>query len=387
MELENPPSLPDSGRAQPSPVASPPVSPPPSENLPRRRGIRWVFFGDQGLRVGWSALLFLTLIQIFLPFLGTIFVTLDLIRPRDGFTPRTAFVGELIGVVAMLAAAAVMAAIENRRLLDYNLRGPGRLARFAAGSLAGFVAISALVGMLAWGGWLRFGNAALSGERVPYFAAIWGGAFLVVALREEGIMRCYLLFTLTRGIRLWWAVAAAAAICADEALRIHGRSAPGVYLLALLGLLPCFVLHIRRASGAPFWQAAWITSTYFAYGHTINRGETWIGIFSAGAMGFVFCVSVRVTGSAWWAIGCHGAWDWAQTYFYGTPDSGLVASGHYLNTWPSGSPLWSGGMVGPEGSLLAPGIIALLLIAILVLYRHSDRAPALPAKGRRQAAG
>jgi membrane protease YdiL (CAAX protease family) len=151
-------------------------------------------------------------------------------------------------------------------------------------------------------------------------------------------------------------------------LTIKGNGVWGVYAFALLGLLPCLLLHIRKAPGAAFWQAAWVTSTLFGFIHTSNNGENWIGIFAAAAIGFVFCVSVRVTGSAWWAIGCHAAWDWAETYFFGAADSGTVASGHYLTTTPAGNALWSGGTDGPEGSLLVLAVILLLLVALVAVY-------------------
>ncbi len=83
----------------------------------------------------------------------------------------------------------------------------------------------------------------------------------------------------------------------------------------------CSTKGLRHACA--FWQAAWVTSTVFGLYHTSNSGENWIGILAAAFIGFVFCVSVRVTGSAWWAIGCHAAWDWAETFFYGTADSGM----------------------------------------------------------------
>jgi hypothetical protein len=84
--------------------------------------------------------------------------------------------------------------------------------------------------------------------------------------------------------------------------------------------------------------------------HVANPNEAWIGVFAAAFIGFVFCVSVRVTGSAWWAIGCHAAWDWGETFFYGTADSGLPAQGHYLTSMPAGNPLWSGGAFTAAGS-------------------------------------
>ena len=187
------------------------------------------------------------------------------------------------------------------------------------------------MGALAWGGWLHFGPVALSGAQIFSFGALWAVAFLLVGFLEEGTFRCYLQFTLTRGINFWWALAmvghsawtccsgpwAGARACLAQSgcgcCRGKGNGVWGVYAVALLGLFPCLMLHIRKTPRSGFWQAAWVTSTLFGFIHTGNGGENWIGIFAAAFIGFVFCVSVRVTGSAWWAIGCHAAWDWAET--------------------------------------------------------------------------
>jgi hypothetical protein len=295
-------------------------------------------------------------------------------KPGGG-TALSAGIGELVPFFAMLIAAAIVGLIERRSILDFNLRGPRRLLNFFSGFAAGFAALSVLVGALAAGGWLRFGPIALTGTNILKFAALWGITFLLVGCVEEGLFRGYLQFTLTRGINFWWALAAVAGLCLDLVLRARGNGVWGVYAIALLGLLPCFALHWLRAQSAGFWQAAWVTSTLFGFIHTGNNGENWIGIFAAAAIGFVFCVSVRVTGSAWWAIGCHFSWDWAETYFYGTADSGLPAQGHFLTTNPAGNALWSGGTDGPEGSLLVLAVILLLLVALLVMYRRKRPAP------------
>ena len=68
------------------------------------------------------------------------------------------------------------------------------------------------------------------------------------------------------------------------------------------------------------------------------------------------------------------AWDWAETYFYGTADSGMVAKGHMLSSAPSGNHLWSGGADGPEGSLLILAILALLLAWLVVVYGRRSAA-------------
>jgi hypothetical protein len=343
-------------------------------------GLRWIFIGPQGLRAGWSVFVFFVLLRYLSEGMGTVLFSFHLIGgSADNFSPGPEFFGEAGGLLALLIAIAIVGLLEGRRIPTYNLTGPRRPQHFFFGLAAGFLALSALVGALAAGGWLHFGPIALSGTAIFRFGFLWGCIFLMGACFEEGMCRCYLLFTLTRGINYWWALGICAYLCARLAMRHHlSGDAWGVYAAILIGLIPCFILHQKAAprSGG-FWCAAWVTSAYFGYMHVSNPGETWIGIFAAAFIGFVFCVSVRLTGSAWWAIGCHAGWDWAETYFYGTADSGLTPQGCYLTSHPAGDPLWSGGAVGPEGSLLVLAAILFLLALILVYSRLSARvAPA-----------
>lgn len=331
-------------------------------------GLRWIFIGEQGLRAGWSVLMFVALLIAFMTAVGKILVGAHLLRQKFEFTAAQSFFRELVMFLAMLGAAAIVGWFERRRILDYNLRGSRRPQHFFFGLVAGFLALSALIGSMAAGGWVHFGPVALSGAEIVRYAALWGLTFLVVGCVEEGIFRCYFQFTLTRGINFWWALGIVAACCLDLALRTKGHGPWGVYAMALLGFFPCLALHRRAAARSAFWQAAWATSTVFGFMHTSNGGENWIGIFSAAAIGFVFCVSIWATGSAWWAIGCHAGWDWAETYFYGTADSGFVSKGHLLTTTPAGNVFWSGGTDGPEGSVLVLGAILLLLVVLILVY-------------------
>ena len=337
-------------------------------------GPRWIFMGAQGLRAGWSVLIFVALLVLFAQAISFVALRVHVVSKGSSFSIRNQFAGELITFLAMLGAGTIVALIERRSILDYNLRGPRRLPHFVSGLAAGFGALSALVGALAWGGWLHFGPVALSGKQIFIYGLAWAGVFLLVGFVEEGTMRCYFLFTLTRGLNFWIAAGINGAICLDLILRSKGNGVWGVYAIALLGVVPCLILHLKKAPSAGFWQAAWVTSTFFGFVHTGNDGENWIGIFAAAFIGFVFCVSVRLTSSAWWAIGCHAAWDWAETYFYGTADSGLVAKGHLLSTSPTGQTLWSGGADGPEGSLLVLPVILLILAFLLVVYGRKRRA-------------
>ena len=379
MEPENP-SMPQEqppAEATPLPVLQP-ETPAPTPEIPRFPRLRRVFVGPQGLRAGWSVLMFVLLSAIILIALAFGISTIAGLKHHGkptALSPIPALVSEVVQVLAILIAGFVMARIERRRLRAYYLAGERRFAHFLGGLAAGFLALSALVGGLAWGGWLHFGPVALSGWKILGFAAIWATVFVLTGFFEEGSFRCYLQFTLARGINFWWALGIVGAICLSGALRGKVDGIWGVYIIAMLGLVPCLVVHLRRTAHANFWQAAWVTSTVFGFIHTGNNGETWIGIFSAAAIGFVFCVSIWVTGSAWWAIGCHAAWDWAETYFYGTADSGLVARGHFLTTSPAGNAFWSGGTTGPEGSVLILGVLVLLLAALLLVYGRKSALP------------
>jgi hypothetical protein len=379
MEQENPPTV-DTSPAPPAPAeASIHEDRGLLQFVDMPAGLRRVLFGSQGLRAAWSVTLFGALFFILGEFgyvlLGTIYSVIFPPAWMEGTSALTVTLGESVQLFALVAAAASVAWVEERRrnLLAFNLAGSRKFVHFTVGLLVGFAALSALIGGLAWGGWLQFGAVSLSGVQLAQNGALWGLAFLTVGFVEEGIFRCYLQFTLTRGINFWWALGAIALIFANMARKGGGNGIGGVILIAALGLIPCLLLELYKAKDASFWQAAWVTSTFFGSIHTWNHGENWIGIFAAASIGFAFCVSVWLTGSAWWAIGFHAAWDWAETYFYGTADSGLPAKGHFLTAIPSGAANWSGGTDGPEGSLLVIPIILLLMLALLAMYGRKKR--------------
>ncbi|HWA94274.1 MAG TPA: CPBP family intramembrane glutamic endopeptidase [Terracidiphilus sp.] len=352
------------------PAASPPPEPAQGPGKSPIAWVQWAFLGENGLRSGWAVVLFYLLYRLFSLTLGSVALAFHPQLANFAFSAVTAIAGESIGLTAIVGAVLIVARLQQRSILDYYFREQHPGWRFWSGAVAGFLTLSALVGTLWAGHWLQFNGTKLSVPQMASYAALWAIAFLLTGFLEEGTFRCFLLNTLERGINFWWAFAVVSAVCMRLLATEPSSSAWGVYLMALLGLVPCLVLHHLSSKSAGFWQAAWVTSTLFGFWHTGNHGENPIGIFAAAAIGLVFCVSVRLTGSAWWAIGCHTAWDWAETYFYGTPDSGLVAEGHLFSTQPLGSPVMSGGTVGPEGSLMALVIITVLLIAILIIYRR-----------------
>jgi membrane protease YdiL (CAAX protease family) len=146
-------------------------------------------------------------------------------------------------------------------------------------------------------------------------------------------------------------------------------------MFLVVGLFEEFLLRgysqFTLSRGIGFWPSAVALSCAFGLAHLRNGGEHWTGLLAAACIGFFFCLTLRRTGSLWFAVGFHAAWDWGETYFYSVPDSGMVSPGHLLSSSLRGPDWLSGGSVGPEGSFLCFAVIALVWIAFDRLYPRS----------------
>ena len=301
--------------------------PPPNEprygvTLPLNTPWQKFFWGPNGMRAGWRLLIFSALVASLVSLEGIV-VRLLKHRPSlaDGLSPVGLLIGEGSVFLIFLVASWVMARIEDRALADYGLPLNKTFGlRFWQGIAIGFVSISALMGALWAAGAFHVSTIALHGADAWKYGGLWGTVFLFVALFEEFSFRGYALFTL--------------------------------------------------ATGFGFWPAAVLLSLLFGYVHHGNSGETWLGAFAAGAVGFLFCLLLRRTGDLWMPVGFHAAWDWGETYFYGVPDSGQVAPGHLLDSSLSGPRWLSGGTVGPEASWLCIVLLASLWFAFSVWLRE-----------------
>ena len=292
-----------------------------------RSPLRAVFVGREGLRAGWGALLFA--VQL----LAMSLLVQSVLRhvfhgrrpvPQGTLSPRLMLLNELVPALVVLLVTWTTARIERRRFGSFGLRDRAFFPRFLGGLAAGFAAISALVALLWVSHLLVLGRSGMAAGTLARYGLLWAGVFLLTGIFEESLFRGYLLFTLARGIGFPWAA----------------------LLLA------------------------------FAFGaiHGSNPGETPVGLFSAGAVGLVFCFSIWYTRSLAWAIGAHAAWDWGESFFWGTSDSGLVVFGHLLTEHPVGNALLSGGATGPEGSLLVFPVLLLLALGIYLWWRRGSRA-------------
>ena len=122
--------------------------------------------------------------------------------------------------------------------------------------------------------------------------------------------------------------------------------------------------------GWSFWVSAVLFSILFGAGHIANPGENKFGIAMVFIDGMVMCFSLWRTGDLWFAIGNHAAWDWGQTFLFGTPNSGFRGQHALMSPIFHGPTLFSGGTDGPEGSVLVLLSEALVFLLIAVIYRR-----------------
>jgi membrane protease YdiL (CAAX protease family) len=342
----------------------------------RRFTLSYIFFGSDGLRAGWGILLFYVLRLLLLfycafPFFKVIF---PWISGAASFSrPSRMLAYEGMGVIAVALATWLMAKIERRPTSVFGLGGTHRLRNFLSGLAWGVAMLSLLVFTLRACGLLVFDARQLFGASALRFGAVWLSGFLLVGLFEETFFRGYLQFTLARGINGMYdwlrSFAAHATECSASGCNQTAPRASG--------------LRTTTQSALGFWTAALLLSFYFGLGHRSNAGESPIGLVAAALIAVVFCLSLWRTGSLWWAIGFHAAWDWAQSFLYGVADSGLIIRGHLFSTHPVGRPIFSGGLTGPEGSLFILPIVGLTAaIIVLTLPRVHHEGPPASANTR-----
>ena len=317
----------------------------------RPKGLRAIFFGADGLRAGWSVVFFYAmLIGCNFAFLAIFKVAhLNRYEPSRGTpaTPMGVFLySHGLAFTCSILLAALMARIEHRRLRQYGIGSffP-RAGQFLVGCLWGGALMSVLIATLFFTHRLACDGRLLSGGAIVQWGCIWALAFLAVALFEEYLTRGFLYFTLSRGI----AGVAGAAGMAERRRRVLG-----------------------------FWVTALLSSSLFGLGHLGNAGESPVGIWSAALIGLVFSFSLWRTGSLWWAIGWHAAWDWMQSFVFGVKDSGRPITHPLFASHPLGSTLTSGGLTGPEGSIYVLVVIALAAVGVALTLRSEPGSPSDP---------
>jgi membrane protease YdiL (CAAX protease family) len=302
----------------------------PSDPATRRSSqLQTAIFGPYGIRAGWRVLIFIGLLAALFT-ASTPLQRLLFRRLGQDFNPANVSLGETFAFAIVLLATAIMGKFEHRRIADYGLPVRGFLGEnFWKGASWGFIMLSVIIGMMAATHAYSPGGFALSAPAAVKFGLLWALAFLMVGFFEEFTFRGYIQYTLT------W--------------------------------------------GAGFWPAAYVTCFIFALAHRGNPGENWIGVVEIVLIALFLCLALRRTGNLWFAIGWHMAFDWGESFFYSTRNSGIHATGHMLNATLQGPKWLSGGTVGPEATIFDLIVTVVGIVLLAKLYPEAKYPTSLPA--------
>jgi uncharacterized protein len=307
----------------------------PTEKLPGANIVQLdfaskVFLKPAGLRAGWRLLIFIVIFLLLLNGFGLFLA--QILRPVGGtFSLAFQFTAELMSLVSALIAAWIMSKIESRPMGDYGLplrNAFGKL--FWQGCLFGLLEICVLIGVIAAFHGYSFGGLAEQGGEMVRWALFWGAFFLIVGFFEEFLFRGYALYTLAEGIG--------------------------------------------------FWPAAVVLAIGFGWIHRGNSGENWVGVVGVLLVGLLWSFTLKRTGSLWFAVGMHAAFDFGETFLFSVPDSGMVFQGHLSNATLHGPAWLTGGTPGPEGSVID------FLILLLFFFVFDRMYPARGAQESPEAA-
>ena len=287
-----------------------------------KRGLKYVFVGPDGLRAGWSALLFIAITAAVLFTIRSGLHAIHFHAPHSDSTVMdaigTMFQEALLSII-LLIATLVAALVTRQKLSQLGFSLTNALPRFIQGLVVGVAALSGLVGLLYVCGAIKFGPIALHGADIWRSGGMWALAFLLVGVFEELAFRGFLQQVIARGLNFRWA---------------------------------CLIMGVL-----------------FTIPHAFNTGETPLGLVGVFIAGAVLSLSVWRTGTIWWAIGFHAAWDWTQSFLFGVADSGQPSAGTFMTAVPIGPEWLSGGATGPEGSVLDLAVTAVIAIIIMVTLR------------------
>jgi membrane protease YdiL (CAAX protease family) len=305
--------------------ASDSSSTPPVPARPPHGLLEKVLLNDEGLRAGWRLLLYGMFWITFSYVLQ--FVAIEFFGFSAGtLSPQRILQEELLGFMAALGAALLMAQLERRPADIYGLPRAGAFGKlFWQGSLLGLVEVTLLIGLIAAFGGYSFGSLSLHGLELARWGSLWFVAFVAVGLSEEYLFRGYTQYTLAQGIG--------------------------------------------------FWPAAMLLSVLFGAVHLRNPGEGSVGAAGIVAIGLVFAFTLRRTGNLWLAVGWHASFDFGETFLYSVPNSGIVFQERLSTASLHGARWLTGGSVGPEGSVFSFVTMGMLALAIHLLYPAKKALP------------
>jgi uncharacterized protein len=253
--------------------------------------------------------------------------------PDRAFTWWALLANNLLDFVVVAALTFLFAKLFRERFSAYGLPlvpDAGRL--MVKGVVWGVIPSALILIPIYFAGSCSFHGLALHGRELIFYAFEWAAAMLALGFAEEFLFRGYALKTL--------------------------------------------------ADGIGFWPAAIFLSSIFGLVHLIFKPqENWIDPTSVALYGMFWCLTLRRTGSLWFAIGFHAASDYADMILFAEPNTGnngLPLPGHLLDVRFHGPEWLTGGPRGTEASLL-------VFVILAGLFYFFDRA--YPATSVKNAGG
>ena len=284
-------------------------------------GLRAVFVGSHGIRPGWRFALFVLLYYVSNPLLEYVLPKVHFPDWKMNWFGMAANEWLNFAIVALLTL--VMCQVDRTRFFSYGLgmsRGWFRL--FGQGIVWGIVPSIVIVIPIWLAGGCSFHGLALPPGQLIGYATGWALAFLGVGFAEEFTFRGYALQTLSEGIG--------------------------------------------------FWPGAAILSSVFGLVHLLFKpDEGWIDPLSVALYGMFWCLTLRRTGTLWFAIGFHAASDYTDMVVFAEPNTGNAGKslpGHVLNVDFHGPAWLTGGPRGTEASVLVFVILAALFFLFHRVY-------------------
>lgn len=274
--------------------------------------LRRIFRGNHGWRAGWRFALFLAIYLAAGKGLDPAILT-RIHFPERTFTWSSMLLNYLLDFAFLSAIVYLMSRIEHEPFSSYGLpltRNAGTL--LWKGVLWGFVPSALILVPIYLAGGCTFYGLALPGRQLLFYAIAWAAAMLALGFAEEFLFRGYSLKTL--------------------------------------------------AEGMGFWPAAILLSSIFGLLHLLLKPhEDWIDPISVALYGVFWCLTLRRTGSLWFAVGFHAASDYADMIVFAEPNSGNDGKpipGHLLDLRFHGPDWLTGGPRGTEASLLVFVVLA-----------------------------
>jgi membrane protease YdiL (CAAX protease family) len=289
--------------------------------------MRSILIGPDGrLRLIWRAVLFYVLAYWVLPLgLDPVFNFIAArVHVAADFTAANIGLQESENLIVALLCTALFALYEHRRIDSYGLPLANACSAFTGeGLLAGALMAGAVAAGMYFLGGMQVRGFANVGASLALAALAWAAANICVGLAEELWFRGYLLQTLGKSIG--------------------------------------------------FWNAAIVISLLFTADHYFFKaGENIWDVITLMSLSLLLCYSVRKTGSLWFAVGFHTAFDYMQLFVIGTPNGARIPQGRLLDSSFAGPAWLTGGVLGTEASFLMYPAIALLWVYLWWRYRGRD---------------